>query len=504
MKPNSKNYLEVLEWGRLDYSSAYNRQLRLVQERISGQAPDRMIFVEHHPVVTVGRSGTASDILASDEVFRQRGVKKIDVDRGGRATYHGPQQMVAYPIIRIHNQDMHMFVYNILESVASVLRDFGLNPSFKDGQPGLWVNGKKIASIGIAVKKRITYHGVALNVNTDLSNFSLIAPCGHSDEIMTSMEAESGRAVDMASVKKKFIRAFCDYFGYETSESAKRPPWLILPSPSTSSVDGMESLLGGLKLKTVCQSGHCPNLGECFNRGTATFMILGNRCTRNCGFCAVDKGRPGPPDTEEPKRVAHAVKKLGLSYVVITSVTRDDLPCQGADQFVNTISEIRKTNPNAKIEILVPDFMGSKEAFQKVCDACPDMFNHNIETVPRLYSLARPKARFERSLALLEYAAERGLKVKSGMMLGLGERDDEIDATLSALFQTGCRYLTLGQYLAPSKEHIPIDRYVHPDEFDMWAEKAKRMGFEWVAAGPLVRSSYRADEMAMCRIHEHV
>jgi lipoic acid synthetase len=193
--------------------------------------------------------------------------------------------------------------------------------------------------------------------------------------------------------------------------------------------------------------------------------------------------------------VAKAVRKLGLDYVVITSVTRDDLEDGGAGQFVRTIDAIRKACPDTNIEVLVPDFKGSLKSLQAVCLARPDMFNHNIETVPRLYALARSQARFERSLNVLEFAASQGLKVKSGMMLGLGEQPDEINDTLLALRRTGCNYLTLGQYLSPSKDHVPVARYVQPEEFDMWAAKAKAMGFEEVAAGPLIRSSYKAEEM---------
>jgi lipoic acid synthetase len=200
-------------------------------------------------------------------------------------------------------------------------------------------------------------------------------------------------------------------------------------------------------------------------------------------------------DPEEPERVARALRTLGLQYVVITSVTRDDLGDGGAGHFVKTIEAIRSTCPQTQVEILVPDFNGSLKALQKVCEAMPDMFNHNIETVPRLYDLARPQARFNRSLKILKFAAEHGLKVKSGMMLGMGETPEEIEALLSALLQQGCLYVTLGQYLAPSKAHMPVDRYVQPREFDQWAEKARAMGFKEVASGPLIRSSYKAEEM---------
>lgn len=495
MKADAQKVLEILDWGLLSFSEAYARQQAFREERSFGASPDRLVIVEHPPVVTIGRSGNERDLCLPEAVFRQKGVELHSIDRGGRATYHGPGQLVAYPIIEIMNRDLHWYVHTLLETVASVLREYGLEPTFKDGNPGIWVAGKKIASIGIAVKKWITYHGVALNVNPDLTAFDWIIPCGHPDEIMTSMENELDQPVDLIEVRRRFIHQFCEHFGYPIAPRQRHPEWLKLPSPRTTVFEEVEQLLDDLRLGTVCQNAHCPNIGECFNRGIATFMILGDRCTRNCRFCAVDNGCPEPLNPEEPERVARAVQNLGLKYVVVTSVTRDDLEDGGAGQFVRTIEAIRKACPDTNVEVLVPDFKGSLKSLQQVCKARPDMVNHNIETVPRLYSLARPQARFERSLKILKFAAGQGLKVKSGMMLGLGEQPQEIIDTCLALRRTGCDYLTLGQYLSPSKDHIPVARYVQPEEFDRWAEKAKIMGFKEVAAGPLIRSSYKAEEM---------
>jgi lipoic acid synthetase len=257
----------------------------------------------------------------------------------------------------------------------------------------------------------------------------------------------------------------------------------------------MAKRLERLQLATVCQSAHCPNQGECFDRGSATFMILGTRCTRRCRFCAVDKGIPHAPDAREPKRVARAVQQLGLTHAVITSVTRDDLPDGGAAQFAGTIQQIRQQCPGVSVEVLVPDFNGAIPALDTVCAARPDVFNHNLETVPRLYAKVRPLADYRRSLGILSTAAGRGLMAKSGLMLGLGETKNEIKKTLMDLKYAGCMLLTLGQYLAPSQDHVPVARYVPPQEFEMWAEIARGMGFTSVAAGPLVRSSYRAEEM---------
>jgi len=277
--------------------------------------------------------------------------------------------------------------------------------------------------------------------------------------------------------------------------SSKHPPWLILRAPATPAIHRMEEKLRRWRLATVCESAHCPNLGECFAQGTATFMILGTRCTRQCRFCAVDKGAPRQVDAEEPEHVAQMAQSLGLKYVVVTSVTRDDLPDGGADQFIRTVEHIRKYRPGTRVEVLIPDFKGTLLSLQKVCDSRPEILNHNIETVLPLYARVRPLAHYRRSLSVLEYAARQGLRVKSGLMLGLGETAREVNETLTDLKRTGCRYLTIGQYLAPSKEHLPVVRFVPPEEFEKWAETARSMGFRQVAAGPLVRSSYRAREL---------
>ena len=391
--------------------------------------------------------------------------------------------------------------------VSAVVRTFGLDPVFKKGQPGVWVNGGKIASVGIAVKKWVTYHGVALNVNLDLEPFNWIVPCGHRGETMTSLHSILGKSIDLDEIKKIFIQKFRESFAYDLQTDAARrgpghPDWLRRPAPAAAAIDRMEDLLDRQHLATVCQSAQCPNLGECFKRGTATFMILGTCCTRGCRFCAVDKGRPDEVDPAEPERIARAAQLLGLTYVVITSVTRDDLPDGGAEQFVRAISGVRSRCRQAAVEVLIPDFRGSVAALQKICDAHPDMLNHNIETVPRLYPLVRPGAQYRRSIGILEYAARQGLPVKSGLMLGLGETENEVMQTLFDLKRAGCLYLTLGQYLAPSMDHVPVARYLTPEEFNRWAETARRMGFSGVAAGPLVRSSYHADEMFQNRMAE--
>jgi len=276
-----------------------------------------------------------------------------------------------------------------------------------------------------------------------------------------------------------------------------KPKWLRRRAPDSAALTKMKELLDGLQLHTVCESAHCPNQGECFGRGVATFMILGDVCTRNCAFCAVTHGKPAPLDANEPQRVAEAAKRLGLQHVVVTSVTRDDLPNGGAEHFARTIYNLRKILPDATVEVLVPDFGGSVEAIEVVVRAKPTVFNHNLETVPRLYPSVRPQADYHISLQILNRAKEIDSTVitKSGLMLGLGECSDEVLETMRDLRQVNCDVLTLGQYLRPSPTHFPVVRFIDPNEFDYLRIKGLDMGFQSVVSGPLVRSSYRAQDV---------
>ena len=253
-------------------------------------------------------------------------------------------------------------------------------------------------------------------------------------------------------------------------------------------------LMRGKHLHTVCEEARCPNLGECWGRGTATFMILGDICTRSCGFCAVKTGKPIELDTDEPHRVAEAISSMKLRHVVITSVNRDELRDGGASIFAETIRQIRIGEPKCRVEILIPDFKGERLALDIVVDSAPDILNHNVETVPRLYSVVRPQAKYDRSLEVLKYFKEHGLVTKSGIMVGIGEKTEEVFEVMKDLRTSGVDILTIGQYLQPTKEHLPIDRYVTPDEFKMYKQSGLEMGFKFVESGPLVRSSYHADE----------
>jgi len=492
--------LEIQDWGCVEYRQALSRQQVMVEERIAGRSVDRLVLVEHPPVITIGRSGTQAELRVSEDIVRRRGISVVHVERGGLATFHGPGQLVAYPIIKLEDEDTHLYLEKLLYAAADVLAVYGLHGEFKKGRPGIWVGSSKIASVGIAVRNWVTYHGIALNVNADPRYFDFIVPCGHPGETITSMEREAGRPLDIAETKRHFIDAFCRRFNYtrvveEGRVLSRHPAWLHLRAARPADIDRMEEHLCRWELATVCQSAHCPNLGECFSRGTATFMILGAVCTRMCGFCAVDKGIPQAPDPGEPERVALAAKSMGLAYVVVTSVTRDDLTGGGAEHFAKVVSCIRGHCPGTRVEVLIPDFKGSVTALKRVCDARPDMVNHNVETVRRLYPLVRPQADYRRSLDVLHYAARRGIPTKSGMMLGLGETSQEIMDVLLDLRRVGCSYVTLGQYLAPSRDHVPIARYVAPEEFERWGKTARAIGFKEVASGPLVRSSYLAEQM---------
>jgi lipoic acid synthetase len=284
----------------------------------------------------------------------------------------------------------------------------------------------------------------------------------------------------------------------EAPAPPRRPDWLKVRIPTGKSYLETKAILRTLDLHTVCESANCPNIGDCFSRHTATFLILGNVCTRSCPFCDIRNGKPLPVDPEEPMRVAEAARQLGLRYVVVTSVNRDELPDGGAFHFADVIRSIRSRIPTARVEVLIPDFMGSREALERVLEAGPDVLNHNMETVKRLYPRVRPAGRYPRSLELLRRVTEiaPGIPAKSGIMLGVGETVEEVEELLRDLREHGCSMVTLGQYLPPSGSHLPLERYAPPEEFAHYREYGLALGFRQVASGPLVRSSYHAEEQA--------
>ena len=277
----------------------------------------------------------------------------------------------------------------------------------------------------------------------------------------------------------------------------KKPPWLKKRLPPFQDLQKVRSILNGTGLHTVCEEARCPNLGECFSSGTSTFLILGRVCTRNCGFCAVEHGIPATTDETEPEKVDQAIRKMGLQYVVITSVTRDDLPDGGASLFAKTIQAIRALGPKIKVEVLIPDFQGKHSSLEIVLKECPDVLNHNIETVARLYPVVRPQAAYQRSLDLLRRSKEDypHIPTKSGFMLGLGETHEEVLELLRNLREVECDFLTIGQYLQPRQDRLPVVRFIPPEEFEEYKRIGEEMGFKAVASSPFVRSSFHAFEM---------
>ena len=523
----------ALDLGLLDYQEAWALQLRLVEARKDGLLKnDVVLFLEHPAVFTLGRRGGLTNLKVSETFLAARGIPLVHVERGGDITYHGPGQLVVYPVVRLPGMGLGVvpFVEGLEEIMIRTAADWSIQAERNPRNRGVWVGPKKIGSIGIAVRRSVSFHGLALNVNTDLEPFTWVHPCGLQGVMITSMEELLGKAVPMEDVKAAVKMHMEEVFGISLESSRleyilprsleslapastpprppfaeggrsegrqPKPPWLKRRIPSGATYQEVRRLLKDGGLHTVCEEACCPNLGECFSRGTATFLILGDRCTRNCRFCAVGHGPLGPPDPNEPQRVAEAAKAMTLKYVVITSVTRDDLPDGGSGLFAQTILALREKAPGTLVEVLIPDFQGDGEALKKVMEARPDVLNHNVETVPRLYPTVRPGAVYERSLRLLKKAGEMDPSVvtKSGLMLGLGESEDEIRRTLQDLVEAGCTMLTLGQYLQPSRDHLPVERFIPPEEFERWKETALRMGFTEVASGPFVRSSYHAREL---------
>ncbi|MGA1839293.1 MAG: lipoyl synthase [bacterium] len=503
-----------------EYKEAWNLQAELVtarKERIIES--DVVVLLEHSSVFTLGHNAGLNDLMVSEDFLKEKGIQVIKAERGGNITYHGPGQLIMYPIIDLHIA--RLGVSELIERLEEVMirtaSDFGIETERNSINRGVWVKNRKIGSVGIAVRRGISFHGLAININLNMMPFTWINPCGLKNVDMTSIEQELSRKVSMREARKIIKKHTESVFDIElkkmnlkeldeilkerqnhaSKKYVKKPHWLKRNLPTGPSYENVRSLLNKSRLHTVCQEAKCPNIWECFSQRTSTFLIMGPRCTRNCRFCAVEQGPSGLPDPEEPERVAEAARNMGLSYVVITSVTRDDLPDGGAGHFAKTIREVRKKIPNACIEVLIPDFQGDMDALQIVLDAQPAVLNHNIETVPSLYPSVRPKAIYWRSIRLLMHAGLRNpaIPTKSGIMLGLGETPEEIEKILKDLVDVGCSILTIGQYLQPTREHLPVRRFVPPEEFMQWKKSALKMGFSDVASGPFVRSSYHAKDL---------
>lgn len=507
--------LVVESYPLLAYRQAYARQLQLVELLRGDPAmPDHCLVLEHPPVFTLGRNGSLRHVGVSEAFLEDRKIEVVRIERGGEVTFHGPGQIVCYPIVNLRRSGLTVtaFIGCLEEAMIDAAAAHGLTAGRDDRNRGVWSNGKKLGSVGIAIRHGITFHGLALNVTTDLEPFGWISPCGLSQVAMTSLQQETGRVVGVGSVRQSLIEALAEHLGRHVVRAdppaapaaepaplprAAKPKWLRKPLPSGGDYEKTRRLISRERLQTVCREARCPNQFECYGSGTATFMIMGQTCTRNCRFCAVAHGLPEPLDAGEPERIAGAVVEMGLDHVVLTSVTRDDCADGGAAHFAATIEAIRARRPQVPVEILIPDLQGDRAALQLICRARPAVVNHNIETVPRLYAAVRPQADYRRSLTLLRMVKQESpdIVVKSGLMLGLGETAAEVLLTLREVRETGCELLTLGQYLQPTRSHLPVQRFVEPSEFDEFKRLALELGFLGVASGPHVRSSFQAGQL---------
>jgi lipoyl synthase len=503
--------------GRVPYTEGDQLQ-RALHERADD---DYLLLLEHPHVYTLGSRADLEHVLVPPASV---GAELVRADRGGDVTYHGPGQLVGYPIVtltewRNGQRDVVAYVRMLEAVVIDALAQFGIEARREPRLTGVWVGEEKIAAIGVRIARGRTRHGFALNVSPDLAMFSHIVPCGIRDRGVTSMAARLGTAPDMPAVVDAVTAAFARHFDYDEidfqatsrgrfgvanssssegsdAKTEKRPEWMRVKADLGVGFRETQRLMRGLELHTVCEEAGCPNIYECWADRTATFMILGDRCTRACGFCLVDTRKPLTIDPEEPRRVAEAVATLGLEHAVITSVARDDVADGGATAFAATIAAVRQRMPATTIEVLIPDCKGDADALDVIFAARPDVLNHNLETVARLQRTARPSAHYFRSLALLARAKDAGLVTKSGIILGMGETADELRGAIADLRNVGVDILTLGQYLRPSATHLAVERWWTPDEFAEVGAYAERLGFAHVESGPLVRSSYHAKRAA--------
>jgi len=511
------------------------------------------------------------------------GAELVRADRGGDVTYHGPGQLVGYPILSVPGKrgggmaDTVAYVRSVEQLVIDALTDLGLPDVGRlHDHPGVWVapeseRPRKIAAIGVRLTRGRSMHGFALNVAPDMVMFGHIVPCGIADKAVTSL-AEEGIDVSMKDVVDAVagraigrwapagrdweradivwreavsdddevspfsrglgagapVRTPADH-GRAGAASVDAPPIevaVVGPSPRMRTrlaeagvVEGLaistrkpewlrarvalgskplelQRTIRDLDLITVCEEAGCPNLSECWSDGTATFMINGERCTRACGFCLVDTRRPAALDPTEPERVAEAVERMGLGYTVVTTVARDDLPDEGAGAMAATIAAIRRRTPEVQIEVLISDCRGRPAALETIFAARPDVLNHNVETVPRLQRAVRPSAGYARSLSVLGRARAAGLTTKSGLVVGMGETDAEVMAALADLAGIGVGIVTIGQYLRPTSHHLPVARWVTPEQFAAFAAAGEALGIAHVESSPLTRSSYHARQAA--------
>jgi lipoic acid synthetase len=535
--------LRVRWLGRLSYAEAWDLQRAIHEGKVGGRTlDDYLLLLEHPHTYTVGRNGDGSNLLVAPETLDELGAELFHVDRGGDITYHGPGQLVGYPLLTLDDpKQIVPYVRRLEQSLIDTLAGFGVEAWREQGLTGVWTEQGKVAAIGVRVARRTTMHGFALNLDPDMDFFGRMHPCGITDRPVTSLSALLGRPVSQEEAVEAFIPRFAEVFGYEDPEvqlgafvrgqgrprtyevdrlladgtisperrgsdpelvdgrlpgEPPRPDWMRVTARMDADYVELKKMMRGLSLHTVCEEAGCPNIFECWGMGTATLMILGDKCTRACGFCNVTTGKPTELDIFEPFRAAEAIEQMNLKHAVITSVNRDDLDDGGAGIFAQTIAESRRRSPGTDIEVLIPDFKGDPDALGTVMDARPEVLNHNTETVLRLQRDIRTSASYGRSLALLaraKWANPEGL-TKSGLIVGMGERTEEVLGALADLRAVGVDIITIGQYLRPTARHRPIHRYVHPDEFAAYASYGRSIGIPHVESGPLVRSSYHAKD----------
>ncbi len=543
MIPAADRQLRIRWLGRLPYDEAWDLQRALWEGRVEGRSrDDYLLLLEHPPVYTVGRNGDGSNLLVSEEFLSVVGAEVYHIDRGGDITFHGPGQLVGYPLVRLDDpKQIVPYVRRLEGALIAALAELGVTAWAEPGYTGVWTELGKVAAIGIRVSRGVTMHGFALNVDPDMDYFGYMHPCGISDRPVTSLRALLGRKVSLAEAVEVVADRFTFDFGYAHRDlqlaaftrrqgrtdqfevdrllaagtfspegrgatpplvdgrlpgEPPRPEWMKVKARMGDDYVELKKLMRGLDLHTVCEEAGCPNIYECWGMGTATLMILGDRCTRACGFCNVTTGKPTEYDIFEPFRAAEAVAAMGLRHAVITSVNRDDLADGGAAIFAETIRQIRARVPDCEVEVLIPDFKGDRPALETVMAARPAVLNHNTETVLRLQRDVRTAANYGRSLALLARAKwiDPAVAVKSGLIVGMGEREDEVLAALADLRAVGVDIVTIGQYLRPTTRHRPVHRYVPPDEFARYRRYGEQLGLRHVESGPLVRSSYHARE----------
>ena len=542
--PDTSTQLHVRWLGRVRYAEALAVQDAMFRHGTG----NRLLLMEHPHVFTYGPSADLKKNLRCDPA--EVGADFVSVKRGGDITYHGPGQLVGYPLLNLAPKhgidgpaDTVAYVCSVEQVIIDSLHEIGLtNAARFTGYPGVWLdvdtNPRKICAIGVRVSRRRTMHGFAVNVHTDLEYMTTnIVPCGIDEYPVTSIAAE-GIEISMHEFTDVVARHAAlkwgngeierqdvawkqmpdDLSAFSRGEgpgqpvrmlgrlaragvedsiplSERKPDWIRPHVKHGEEVLNLKKTLRDLSLVTVCEEAGCPNLSECWNDGTATFMVLGERCTRACGFCLIDTQKPEAPDAQEPMRIAEAVSKMGLKFAVLTMVARDDLADEGMEHVAECIRAIRSVDSSIQVEALISDARGT-DSLDLLIAARPDVFNHNMETVPRLQRAVRPSAGYARSLSVLARGKAAGLTVKSGLIVGMGETDEEVIGVLADLADIGVNIVTIGQYLRPTTNHLPVARWVEPEIFEMYKRVGEELGIGHVESSPLTRSSYHARESA--------